>query len=341
MRVADFDYQLPEELIAQEPVEPRDSSRLMILHRKTGKIEHRIFRDIVEYLRPGDVMVLNNTRVIPARLYGRKAETGAQVEVFLLTHREGDCWETLVRPGKKVKPGNSIIFGNGELVGKVVGYTEAGGRLIQFQYDGSWEAVINRLGRTPLPPYIRTAKEYRERYQTVYALHEGSVAAPTAGLHFTPELLEQIKKRGIKVVFLLLHVGLGTFQPVKTDRVEDHRMHAEYYRLSSDTAETINHARRKGGRVIAVGTTTVRTLETVADEEGNVRSGEGWTDIFIYPGHRFRAVDALVTNFHLPRSTLLMLVSAFAGRDKIMEAYREAIDKNYRFYSFGDAMLIL
>lgn len=341
MRVEDFDYHLPPELIAQRPVEPRDASRLLVLHRNSGRLEHRRFYELPLYLKLGDVLVLNDTRVIPARLLGKKAKTGGQVEVFLLKPLGGDCWEVLVRPGRRVPPGTELIFGGGELRAKVLDRTPQGGRLVEFEYEGKWEEVIERLGEVPLPPYIKEKLPDPERYQTVYASKPGSVAAPTAGLHFTPRLLKELEEKGIKIVYILLHVGLGTFRPVREEVVEKHKMHAEYFRVDEGAARTINEARRQGGRVIAVGTTVVRTLETVATPEGDIKPGEGLTELFIYPGYRFKAVDGLITNFHLPRSTLLMLVCAFAGREKILEAYQVAIKERYRFYSFGDAMLIL
>ncbi|GFN23194.1 tRNA preQ1(34) S-adenosylmethionine ribosyltransferase-isomerase QueA [Thermanaeromonas sp. C210] len=341
MRVEEFDYYLPPELIAQEPVEPRDSSRLLVLHRRDGRLEHRRFYDLPQYLEKGDILVLNDTRVIPARLFGRKAGTGGRVEVLLLSPLGGDRWETLVRPGRRVPPGTRLIFGQGELEARVLSTTDEGGRVLEFAYRGSWEDILARLGRVPLPPYIRRELPDPERYQTVYARHPGSAAAPTAGLHFTPRLLEKIREKGVEVASILLHVGLGTFRPVKEETVEKHRMHAEYYIVLPETAEAINKARARGGRVVAVGTTVVRTLETVATPEGRISPGEGYTDLFIYPGYSFKAVDCLITNFHLPRSTLLMLVSAFAGREKILQAYRVAVEEGYRFFSFGDAMLIL
>lgn len=341
MRVEDFDYYLPPELIAQHPVEPRDTSRLLVLHRESERLEHRRFYDLPLYLRPGDILVLNDTRVIPARLLGKKAGTGGQVEVLLLRPLWGNCWEVLVRPGRRIPPGTEILFGKGELWAKVLDRTPQGGRLVEFQYEGEWEEILERLGEVPLPPYIKEKLSDPERYQTVYASRPGSVAAPTAGLHFTPQLLKELKEKGIKIVYILLHVGLGTFRPVREEMVENHRMHAEYFYVDEEAARTINEARRQGGRVIAVGTTVVRTLETVATPEGEIKPRDGFTELFIYPGYRFKAVDALITNFHLPRSTLLMLVCAFAGRERVLEAYQVAIKERYRFYSFGDAMLIL
>ncbi|MDN5347879.1 MAG: S-adenosylmethionine:tRNA ribosyltransferase-isomerase [Clostridia bacterium] len=343
MRLEEFDYYLPPELIAQEPLEPRDASRLLILHRSGGQIEHRHFYDLPAYLRPGDVLVVNNTRVIPARLHGYKETTGAKIEVLLLKEVGLRRWEVLARPARRLPVGARVIFGQGELVGEVLAPTPAGGRLLQFYCPGGddFRTVLGKLGQVPLPPYIRRPLERAERYQTVYARQEGSAAAPTAGLHFTPELLAGIREQGVQVVELLLHVGLDTFRPVKEENIEEHRMHSEYYAVEPGAAAAINKARAAGGRVIAVGTTVVRTLETVAGPDGKVHAGSGWTDLFIYPGYRFKAVDCLITNFHLPKSTLLMLVCAFAGREKVLEAYREAIKQRYRFFSFGDAMLII
>lgn len=341
MRVSDFDYHLPEELIAQEPIEPRDHSRLLVLHRDSGVLEERIFRDIVEYLRPGDLLVLNDTRVIPARLFGTREGTGAKIEVVLLNRLDNSRWEVLLRPGKKARVGNRISFGGGELVAEVLDTTEAGGRVLRFEYQGAFEEILDRLGQMPLPPYITRELRDRERYQTVYAREEGSAAAPTAGLHFTPQLLEEIRAKGVGIAKVLLHVGLGTFRPVKAERLEEHQMHKEYFEVSAETAQKINSVRDKGGRVISVGTTTTRTLESVAGEDGRVRAGKGWTDIFIYPGQPLKVIDGLITNFHLPKSTLLMLVSAFAGRERVLAAYEFAVQKRYRFFSFGDAMLII
>ncbi|MEW8957948.1 MAG: tRNA preQ1(34) S-adenosylmethionine ribosyltransferase-isomerase QueA [Moorella sp. (in: firmicutes)] len=342
MRLEDFDYYLPAELIAQTPVEPRDASRLLVLHREKDMLEHRHFYDLPDYLCDGDVLVLNETRVLPARLWGRRAGTGARIEVLLLTRRTGDIWETLVRPARRVPVGTEIIFGRGELKGRVISVGKEGERLLEFAYEeGPFEALLERLGEMPLPPYIKEKPENPGRYQTVYARVDGSAAAPTAGLHFTPRLMERLQEKGIKLAYLLLHVGLGTFRPVKVENIKEHRMHAEYYEVTPETAAAINEARCRGGRVVAVGTTVVRTLETVATPEGVIRPGKGWTDIFIYPGYTFKAVDCLITNFHLPKSTLIMLVSAFAGREKILAAYKEAVAAGYRFFSFGDAMLIL
>ena len=340
MKVAAFDYYLPEKLIAQQPIYPRDASRLLVLDRNRGRLEHRVFTDIVAYLKAGDVLVLNDTRVIPARLYGCKRDTGGKIEVVLLKRLSVHRWEVLVNPGRRVKTGGEIVFGNGELTAKVLDKTEVGGRILEFQFQGVFEELLDKLGSMPLPPYIKEHLEDQERYQTVYSRVEGSSAAPTAGLHFTPQLLAEIRQKGIQVVCLLLHVGLGTFRPVKSETVEEHVMHSEYYEVSEEAAEQINTAREKGGRIVAVGTTTVRTLETVSSKEGTVLPAAGWTDIFIYPGYRFKAVDALLTNFHLPKSTLLMLVSAFAGTDKVKVAYDTAVENQYRFFSFGDAMLI-
>lgn len=339
--MSDYDFELPPELIAQEPAKRRDEARLLVLFRSTGCLEHRLFRDLVDYLLPGDVLVLNETRVIPARLRAKKAGNGGEVEVFLLRQLEGECWEALVRPGRRAKPGTRLVLGGG-LAECVVGErTESGGRRVYFSSPLPVSELMTRLGEVPLPPYIKKYPQDPERYQTVYARREGSVAAPTAGLHFTPELLERIEKSGVKIARILLHVGLGTFRPVRVEDITRHHMHAEYYEVSPEAAEVINAARAGGGRVVAVGTTSVRCLEAAAGEDGRVKPGAGWTDLFIYPGYRFRAVDALITNFHLPRSTLLMLVSAFAGREKILAAYRVAVEKRYRFFSFGDAMLIL
>ncbi|HHW14523.1 MAG TPA: tRNA preQ1(34) S-adenosylmethionine ribosyltransferase-isomerase QueA [Firmicutes bacterium] len=347
MKVADFDYHLPPELIAQTPVEPRDASRLLVVDRATGEFHHRRFREIGEFLAPGDLLVVNDSRVIRARLLGRRAPGGGRVEVFLLRRlaEPGEVWECLVRPGRRVHPGVSLVFGEGRLSGSVRGESPGGKRRIAFaSAEGDPAGWLERLGEVPLPPYITAPLSDGERYQTVYARHKGSVAAPTAGLHFTPELLDKLEAQGVRRAALTLHVGLGTFRPVRAETVEEHAMHSEYYELPAETAEAVNAAHGAGKRVVAVGTTACRTLETVArkaGENGELAESEGWTDLFIYPGYRFRAIDALLTNFHLPRSTLLMLVSAFAGRDLILRAYAEAIRERYRFYSFGDAMLIL
>lgn len=340
MDVKAFDYDLPEELIAQDPLEERSSSRLMVLDKKTGDIEHKIFRDVVDYLQPGDCLVLNNTKVIPARLFGVKEGTEAKIEILLLKRKENDIWETLVKPGKKCKPGVKISFGEGLLTGEVLEVVEDGNRLIQFHYDGIFEEILDQLGQMPLPPYITHQLKDKNRYQTVYAKYDGSAAAPTAGLHFTPELLQQIRDMGIDIAEVTLHVGLGTFRPVKVDTIEEHHMHSEFYRIEQSEADKINRAKANGHRVIAVGTTSTRTLESATEEDGTLREKSGWTDIFIYPGYKFKVIDALITNFHLPQSTLVMLVSALAGREHILAAYKKAVEEKYRFFSFGDAMLI-
>jgi S-adenosylmethionine:tRNA ribosyltransferase-isomerase len=340
MKTKDFYYELPEELIAQHPLKNREESRLLILDRKTGEIEHRKFKDIVDYLNPGDCLVLNDTRVIPARLFGNRIGKEEKIEFLLLKNIEGNRWEVLVKPGKKVKPGVKIEFGDGLLVSEVISIEEGGTRIVEFTYEGIFEEILDRLGEMPLPPYIKEKLEDKERYQTVYSKKKGSAAAPTAGLHFTKELLSDIEKKGVNLVFITLHVGLGTFRPVKVENIEEHNMHSEYYEVTEDAAKIINDTRKNGGRVIAVGTTSTRTLETIATEDGKVEAKKGWTDIFIYPGYKFKAIDGLITNFHLPESTLLMLVSAFAGREKILNAYRIAVEKRYRFFSFGDAMFI-
>ena len=337
---SDFYFDLPQELIAQDPLEDRSSSRLLTLDKTTGAVGHHIFREIVDYLHPGDCLVLNNTKVIPARLLGQREETGAHVEVLLLKRRENDVWETLVKPGKKCKPGTRLVFGDGLLRARVLETVEEGNRLIRFEYEGIWEEVLNRLGEMPLPPYITHKLQDKNRYQTVYARYEGSAAAPTAGLHFTKELLSQIEAKGVKVVYVTLHVGLGTFRPVKEDNVLDHHMHSEYYQVTEETAKVINDTKAAGGRVICVGTTSCRTVESAADEEGRVIPGADNTEIFIYPGYKFKVLDGLITNFHLPESTLVMLVSALAGREHVLAAYEEAIRERYRFFSFGDAMYI-
>ena len=340
MKTSDFYFDLPKELIAQDPLEDRSSSRLLVLDRKTGAREHRIFRDIVEYLNPGDCLVINNTKVIPARLYGAKEGTQAKIEILLLKRREGDVWETLVKPGKKAKPGTKISFGDGLLMGEVLDVVDEGNRLIKFTYDGIFEEILDQLGQMPLPPYITHQLKDKNRYQTVYAKHDGSAAAPTAGLHFTPELLRQIEEKGVKIAHVTLHVGLGTFRPVKVEDVTQHHMHSEYFFIEEDQAKLINDTKAAGGRVIAVGTTSCRTLESAVGEDGKLKATSGWTDIFIYPGYQFKVIDALITNFHLPESTLLMLVSALAGKENIMNAYEEAVKERYRFFSFGDAMFI-
>jgi S-adenosylmethionine:tRNA ribosyltransferase-isomerase len=341
LKVSDFDFYLPEELIAQRPIEPRDSSRLMVVNRRKRSIENHIFRDLGGFLKAGDVLVLNNTRVLPARLIGFKKGTQTRIEVLLLKRLERDIWEVLVKPGKRLKAGQEVIFAEDLLQGKLLMVLANGNRLLRFEYKGLFEEVLDGLGKMPLPPYITTRLENQERYQTVYAKERGSAAAPTAGLHFTAQLLEGLKADGIEVVEILLHVGLGTFRPVKTEDIKAHIMHSEYYRVMPETAERINLARKEGRRIIAVGTTSARTLEALAGQDGLVQEGEGWTDIFIYPGYRFRVIDGLITNFHFPRSTLVMLVSAFAGYELTRKAYRQAVKECYRFYSFGDAMLII
>ncbi len=341
MKTSDFYYELPQELIAQDPLTDRSASRLLHLDKVTGELEHTDFKHIVNYLRPGDCLVINDTKVIPARLYGHKKDTGAVIEILLLKRRENDIWECLVKPGKKARPGAEIIFGDGILTGQILDIVDEGNRLIQFSYQGIFEEILDALGEMPLPPYITHKLKDKDRYQTVYAKHEGSAAAPTAGLHFTKELLEQVEVMGVKIAHVTLHVGLGTFRPVKVEDVESHHMHSEFYMVEEDQAELINSTRRAGGRVISVGTTSCRTLESAAGEDGVLRAGSGWTDIFIYPGYRFRMIDGLITNFHLPESTLLMLVSALAGKEKILHAYEVAVKERYRFFSFGDAMLIL
>ena len=336
MKTSDFYYDLPKELIAQDPLEDRSASRLMHLNKETGEYEHGHFRDILKYLKPGDCLVINDTKVIPARLYGSKVGTDAAIEILLLKRRENDIWETLVKPGKKCKVGTVISFGDGILTGEVVDIVDEGNRLIQFHYDGIFEEILDQLGEMPLPPYIT----HKNRYQTVYAKHEGSAAAPTAGLHFTKELLQQVQDAGVKIAHVTLHVGLGTFRPVKVEDVTQHHMHSEFYVVEEDQAKLINDTKAAGGRVIAVGTTSCRTLESATGEDGILKAGSGWTEIFIYPGYRFKMIDGLITNFHLPESTLVMLVSALAGKEHIMAAYEEAVREKYRFFSFGDAMMI-
>lgn len=340
MNVKDFYFDLPQEQIAQDPLEDRSSSRLLVLDRETGEREHKIFKDIVDYLKPGDCLVLNNTKVIPARLYGEKEGTQAKIEILLLKRKENDVWETLVKPGKKAKPGTKISFGDGLLKGEVIDVVEEGNRLIKFTYDGIFEEILDQLGQMPLPPYITHQLKDKNRYQTVYAKYDGSAAAPTAGLHFTPQLLEQIKEMGVDIAEVTLHVGLGTFRPVKVENVLDHHMHSEFYMVSQEAADKINRAKENGHRVICVGTTSCRTIESAADENGRLKESSGWTEIFIYPGYEFKVLDCLITNFHLPESTLLMLVSALAGREHVLEAYEEAVKMGYRFFSFGDAMFI-
>ena len=336
----DFYYDLPEELIAQTPIEPRDASRLLVLDRQTGAWADKHFDDILDELHEGDCLVLNDSRVLPARLLGTRAATGAHVELLLLTPHGGDEWETLAGPGRRVKPGDDIVFGDGLLTAHVLEVLEGGNRLVRFSYEGNFYEVLDRIGQMPLPPYIHEKLQDKERYQTVYSRDPGSAAAPTAGLHFTPELLDRVREKGVETAFVTLHVGLGTFRPVKEDEITDHKMHAEHYSLSEEAAAIIERTRARGGRVIAVGTTSCRTLESVGLTDGHVRPAEGWTEIFIYPGYRFRLVDGLITNFHLPESTLIMLVSALAGRENILAAYRHAVEERYRFFSFGDAMFI-
>lgn len=339
MNTSEFYYDLPQELIAQTPADPRDSSRLLVYNRAEGSVQHKIFRDIIDFLNPGDALVINDTRVIPARLYGKKQGTGRQVEFLLLNQLSGDTWEVILRPGRKLRPGDWVSFAE-ELEAEILEKQEDGVTKVKFCFQGSFEALLDEYGNMPLPPYITKRLEDRERYQTVYAKERGSAAAPTAGLHFTPELMENIKKKGVDIIPVLLHVGLGTFRPVKAERLEDHKMHSEYYSISEESAHRINAVKERGGRVIAVGTTSVRTLESAADQEGRVKEQSGNTDIFIYPGYRFRCVDALITNFHLPESTLLMLISAFMGKEQALEVYRLAVQEKYRFFSFGDAMFI-
>ena len=341
MDVKDFYYDLPQELIAQDPLEDRSSSRLMVLDKITGEVEHRHFKDITEYLRPGDCLVINNTKVIPARLYGVKEGTEAKIEILLLKRKENDIWETLVKPGKKCKIGTKIVFGEGILTGEVVDIVEEGNRLIQFHYEGIFEEILDRLGQMPLPPYITHQLQDKNRYQTVYAKYDGSAAAPTAGLHFTPELLQQVRDMGVEIAEVTLHVGLGTFRPVKETDVLKHHMHSEFYKIEQSEADKINKAKKEGHRVIAVGTTSTRTLESAADENGFLTEKSGWTEIFIYPGYQFKVIDALITNFHLPESTLVMLVSALAGREHVLAAYETAVEEKYCFFSFGDAMFIV
>ncbi len=355
MDVKDFYYELPPELIAQDPLEDRSASRLLVLHKETGKLEHTGFRHIADYLNPGDCLVLNNTRVIPARLFGEREGTHGRVEILLLKRKENDIWETLVKPGKKARPGTRILFGGGLLTGEVLEIAEEGNRLIQFTYEGIFEEILDRLGQMPLPPYITHPLQDKNRYQTVYAREEGSAAAPTAGLHFTPELLEEIRRKGISIAEVTLHVGLGTFRPVKAEQVQDHHMHSEFYQIDETAARTINETRQRGGRIICVGTTSCRTIESAAkvlqakkqQESGVFPDGtvvapvSGWTDIFIYPGYQFQVLDGLITNFHLPESTLVMLVSALAGREHVLHAYETAVREKYRFFSFGDAMLVV
>lgn len=340
MKKEDFYFDLPEELIAQDPLEDRSGSRLLVLNKETGEVEHHVFREIVNYLNEGDCLVINDTKVLPARLIGSKIGTDAKIEVLLLKRKENDIWETLVKPGKKAKVGTRISFGDGLLVGEVVDIVEEGNRLIHFEYEGIFEEILDRLGQMPLPPYITHRLEDKNRYQTVYAKHSGSAAAPTAGLHFTPELLQEIEDKGVQIARVTLHVGLGTFRPVKVDNILEHHMHSEFYQIEEEAAQKINHAKESGHRVICVGTTSCRTIESAADENGKLHATSGWTEIFIYPGYEFKVLDCLITNFHLPESTLVMLVSALAGREHVLDAYQEAVKEKYRFFSFGDAMFI-
>ena len=340
MKRQDFYYDLPEELIAQDPLEDRSSSRLLVLNKETGEVSHHIFKDIKDYLKKGDCLVINDTKVIPARLIGSKVGTDAKIEILLLKRKENNVWETLVKPGKKAKPGAKISFGDGLLIGEVIDVVEEGNRLIQFSFEGIFEEILDQLGQMPLPPYITHQLEDKNRYQTVYAKHTGSAAAPTAGLHFTPELLGELEAKGVDIARVTLHVGLGTFRPVKVDNILEHHMHSEFYQIDEEAAAKINQAKENGGRVICVGTTSCRTIESAADETGHLKACSGWTEIFIYPGYKFKALDCLITNFHLPESTLVMLVSALAGRENVMAAYEEAVKERYRFFSFGDAMFI-
>lgn len=340
MNVSDFYFDLPEELIAQDPLEDRASSRLLVLDKESGDVKHRHFRDVLKYLKKGDCLVLNDTKVIPARLFGTKVGTDAKIEVLLLKRKSDNVWETLVKPGKKMREGAEVSFGDGLLKGKVVGVVDEGNRLIQFEYDGIFEEILDQLGQMPLPPYITHQLQDKNRYQTVYAKHDGSAAAPTAGLHFTKELLEEIEAMGVKIAHVTLHVGLGTFRPVKVETIEEHHMHSEFYIVEEEEAKKINDTKKDGGRVICVGTTSCRTLESATGEDGILKAGSGWTQIFIYPGYKFKILDCLITNFHLPESTLVMLVSALAGKERVMAAYEEAVKERYRFFSFGDAMFV-
>lgn len=340
METKDFDFYLSDELIAQTPLENRDSSRLLILDRETGEVAHDYFYNIVDFLNPGDCLVLNDTRVIPARLIGEREDTGGKIEFLLLKRTESDTWQTLVKPGKRAKLGNRFIFGDGLLYAEIININEEGSRVIKFEYEGIFEEILDRLGQMPLPPYITKKLEEKERYQTVYSKNQGSVAAPTAGLHFTKELLKKIEEKGVKIAYITLHVGLGTFRPVKAEKIQEHRMHSEFYIVDETAVDIINKTKERGNKIIAVGTTSCRTLESIADKDGKVKPGSGWTDIFIYPGFVFRVIDGLITNFHLPKSTLIMLVSAFAGREKTLKAYDTAVKERYRFFSFGDAMFI-
>ncbi|WP_333859773.1 tRNA preQ1(34) S-adenosylmethionine ribosyltransferase-isomerase QueA [Clostridium sp.] len=340
MEVTDFDFYLPEELIAQKPLKQRDEGRLMVLDKKTGEVSHKVFKDIIDYLNPGDCVVLNDTRVLPARLIGVREDTGGKMELLLLKRKDSCTWETLVKPGKRAKVGNRFYFGEGQLKAEIIDVKQDGNRIVRFEYEGIFEEILDQLGQIPLPPYIKEKLENKELYQTVYSKEEGSAAAPTAGLHFTRELLDDLKKKGINLAFLTLHVGLGTFRPVKVENVEKHIMHSEFYSMSKETADMINKAKESGHSVVSVGTTSCRTLETIGDEMGRVKEQSGWTDIFIYPGYKYKVVDKLITNFHLPKSTLIMLVSAFYGRENTLHAYNVAVKEKYRFFSFGDAMFI-
>ena len=340
LKTSDYYFDLPKELIAQDPLEDRSASRLLVMDRQTGATSHHIFKEICSFLKPGDCLVLNNTKVIPARLLGAKEDTGAAVEILLLKRMENDVWETLVKPGKKLRPGAKVVFGDGRLRAEILDVEEDGNRLVKFFYDGIWEEVLDSLGEMPLPPYITHKLQDKNRYQTVYAKFEGSAAAPTAGLHFTPELLEEIKAKGVDIARVTLHVGLGTFRPVKVDEITEHHMHSEFFMIDEEAAEKINRAKETGHRVICVGTTSCRTVESAADENGKLKECSGWTEIFIYPGYKFKVLDCLITNFHLPESTLIMLVSALAGREHVLAAYEEAVKERYRFFSFGDAMFI-
>ena len=341
LMVADFDYELPEELIAQTPLSDRPSSRLLVLDKETGEVSHRSFRDILEFLNEGDCLVLNDTRVIPARLYGEREDTGSAVEFLLLEQKSEDLWEVILKPGKKCKPGHIISFGNGKLKAEILEIKDGGNRLVKFMYEGIFNEVLSELGETPLPPFIHEKLADRDRYQTVYAKHDGSAAAPTAGLHFNDEMLEAVREKGIKTAFVTLHVGLGTFRPVKAEKISEHLMHSEFYHITEETAEIINNTKKNGGKVICVGTTSTRVVESVADEDGLLKEASGYTDIFIYPGYKFKCLDGLITNFHLPKSTLIMLVSALAGKENVLNAYKDAVNERYRFFSFGDAMFIM
>ena len=340
MLKSDFNFDLPEELIAQTPLKDRSSSRLMVLDKKTGKVEHKVFKDIVNMISAGDCIVINETKVLPARLIGARKDTGSRVEILLLKRNENDTWETIVYPGKKARPGHIIEFGEGLLEAEIVQVLEDGNRIVKFNYEGIFEELLDKLGEMPLPPYIHEKLEDKNRCQTVYAKNEGSAAAPTAGLHFTPELMKQLEDKGVNIARLTLHVGLGTFRPVKADDINDHKMHSEFYMIDKENADIINKTRKNGGKIITVGTTSTRTLESIADENGHIKACSGWTDIFIYPGYKFKIVDNLITNFHLPESTLIMLVSALAGRENVLNAYKCAVEEKYRFFSFGDAMFI-